>query len=214
MTYVCYRLHPGLLSTEKCPCGFDCVARYEEGSPSTSSAIDWLALRAAITACQKKKGVLLVSCPQGNLDNHYFLALLREANVPVVILDSPVLSKDGFDALIWFIKKRRSYNSERTRIGLSHAKKKGVALGNPANLSNQLKGSQLGVAQRRQRANDRAADLGPLIEELLNQGMSYRGIALEFVRRDIPTEREGRWTATQIVRVLRRLKSLGSSANI
>ena len=52
-------------------------------------------------------------------------------------------------------------------------------------------------------AQERAADLMPLIEEIRQQGVtSLRAIAVELNRRSIPATRGGEWTAVQVQRTL------------
>src|SRR4051812_38616005 len=53
--------------------------------------------------------------------------------------------------------------SARTKAALKAAKARGVKLGNPANLRNQLDGSARGNAAKAAKADKRAADLLPLI---------------------------------------------------
>jgi hypothetical protein len=60
---------------------------------------------------------------------------------------------------------------------------------------------------RSARANARAADLAPTIKNIQVAGTtSLRGIADALNARNVPTARgEGRWQASQVMRVLRRL---------
>src|SRR5262249_4308114 len=58
------------------------------------------------------------------------------------------------------------------------------------------------VAQQAQ-ARARAADIVPTIKELQAAGFeSLRGIAIELDERGIPTARGGKWSATQVARLL------------
>ena len=61
------------------------------------------------------------------------------------------------------------------------------------------------VAARRRRAQERAADLMPMIDKIMAAGItSAGGIARELTSRDIPTPRgSSTWTAVQVQRLLR-----------
>jgi recombinase len=57
-------------------------------------------------------------------------------------------------------------------------------------------------------ANERAADIAPVIAELWQAGAkSLNAIADGLNERGIPTARGGHWSATQVARVLARIDS-------
>jgi hypothetical protein len=64
-----------------------------------------------------------------------------------------------------------------------------------------------GAEANKARAAERAADFAPIVAELRTDGVtSLRGIAAELNRRDIPTVTgSGRWSHTQVARLLARL---------
>jgi hypothetical protein len=75
------------------------------------------------------------------------------------------------------------------------AKARGVQLGNPANLSNQLGGRAKGNAAMAAKAAKRAADLLPLILPMKAGGASLRQIADGLNRCGVPAPRGGDWSA-------------------
>ena len=94
--------------------------------------------------------------------------------------------------------------SQRTKAALAAAKARGVRLGNPANLSNQLGGSAQGNAAKASRAYKRAADLLPLILPMKAGGASLRRIADGLNRCGVPAPRGGDWSAVAVKRILER----------
>jgi hypothetical protein len=72
----------------------------------------------------------------------------------------------------------------------------------------------LSAAVRQRKANDRVADLAPIVKELQAAGKtSLRAIAEGLNAQGIPTARgEGEWTATQVMRVLERLDPFEAAA--
>jgi len=101
--------------------------------------------------------------------------------------------------------------SERTKAALAAAKARGVKLGNP-NGARALRGRQVGnrqaVAAIRARADQRAANLHAIVEDLKSHGItSVRSIASELNTRGILTPRGGAWHPTSVARLRRRINS-------
>jgi len=94
--------------------------------------------------------------------------------------------------------------SARTWAALQAAKKRGTVLGGDRGRKPTAKMRKLSAEARQQTAAKRAADLAPTIAELQAGGAgSLRAIAAKLNEIDIPTARgNGKWTATQVMRVL------------
>ena len=101
--------------------------------------------------------------------------------------------------------------SERTKAALAAAKARGVKLGNP-NGARALKGKQTGnkeaVATVKANAEQRAANLKGIVDDLRSQGIkSVRTIAAEMNARGILTPRGRAWHPTSVARLLARLSA-------
>ena len=98
--------------------------------------------------------------------------------------------------------------SARTKAALDAAKRRGVSLGgHPERLSGaaRRRGAQASAKTRIARAEQRAADLQPAIEEARQSGAtSLRAIAAKLNDRGIPAPRGGAWTAAAVQRTLSR----------
>ena len=96
--------------------------------------------------------------------------------------------------------------SSRTKAALAAAKARGTKLGGyrGAVLSDEARAS--GREVQAARANERAADLRPVLRELQRHGVtSLRDIANRLNARNIPTARgRGPWSAIPVARVLDR----------
>ncbi len=97
----------------------------------------------------------------------------------------------------------RKMISVRTKAALAAARARGVKLGTPANLRNQVAGREKGRAARTKIATERTADLAPIIADIRAAGVvSLRAIAADLNRRGIPAPRGGAWSAVQVKRIL------------
>jgi len=101
--------------------------------------------------------------------------------------------------------------SERTKAALAAAKARGVKLGNP-NGARALRGKQVGntqaVAAVRANAEDRAANLRAIVDDLRAQGFtSVRVVATQLNQHGILTARGRAWHPTSAARLLSRLRA-------
>lgn len=93
--------------------------------------------------------------------------------------------------------------SRTTREGLQRARARGARLGNPTNLEDAQK---KGAASNKEKAEQRARELAPLVKELLASGVTTReAIAKELNARGHRTARGERWNKNNIRRPLDRI---------
>ena len=98
--------------------------------------------------------------------------------------------------------------SARTKAALAAAKRRGVKLGGDRGARLTAKARAAGNATVAQRSRDRAVDLAPTIKELQAAGCeSLRAIAAGLDERDIPAPRGGKWSPTQVARLLETIDS-------
>src|SRR5262249_20199465 len=104
-------------------------------------------------------------------------------------------------------QEERRMISERTKAALAAARARGVKLGGyRKDPTLRPDAGKKGNAVMAQRADTRAADIAPTINELQASGAtSLRAIAAGLNERGIPTARgRGTWSAVQVARVLER----------
>src|SRR4051812_37279994 len=97
-----------------------------------------------------------------------------ESGVDFVAADFPQANRLTVHILAAVAEHEAAMISVRTKAALAAAKARGIQLGNPANLRNQLDGSAKGNAAKTAKANKRAADLLPLIVPMKVDGASLR----------------------------------------
>ena len=111
----------------------------------------------------------------------------------------------------------RKLISERTKAALAQAKKRGVRLGNPCFADGkQIPGSGNTAPAREARnrkALEYARNILEVIEDIKTTGASsLRQIAAELNERGFKTRRGKDWSATAVMRVMKRCKTTGADA--
>jgi DNA invertase Pin-like site-specific DNA recombinase len=155
--------------------------------------------KKAIAACKRQKAKLVIAKLDRLSRNLAFIATLMESGVEFVAVDNPHANKLTIHILAAMAEHQRETISENTKAALAAAKRRGQRLGNP-NLSEAAK---RGVAQIRANARRFAANVRPIIEEIMRAGFtSHNAIAGKLNERNVPTARGGKWTHMQVGAIL------------
>lgn len=136
----------------------------------------------------------------------HFITSLQKSRVDFVVSDLP--GCDSFTINIYgaLAQREREMISARTKAGLAAAKARGVRLGtNNLNMDIVKEASLKGVEARKQKADEFALKVQPVIAAMREQGKSYWAIADELERLEVKTARGGKWTATAVKNALARL---------
>ena len=142
-----------------------------------------------------------------------FLAQLVEAGVDVRFADLPQIEgptgRFMVQQMAAVAELEAGLISARTKAALEAAKARGKHLGGSRGVTLSNAARRAGRDAQAQQADNRAADLAPIIEELCSNGVtSLTGLADALKRRGIPTARgNSAWTPTQVGRVLARLEA-------
>ena len=133
----------------------------------------------------------------------HFLSGLEKAGIEFVAVDNPHATKLTIHILAAVAQHEREMTSERTKAALAAAKRRGVKLGGDRGVVPTNKQRALAAAARQEKARARAADLAPVVQELQAVGsVTLRAIAEGLEARGIPAARGGKWSATQVARLL------------
>ncbi len=159
------------------------------------------ALARAIEACRRHKAKLVIAKLDRLSRNLAFIATLMDSGVEFVAVDNPHANKLTVHILAAVAEHEREMISERTKAALQAAKARGQRLGNPK-LSEV---AALGTAAGKAAADQRAANVLPIIRELQASGTtSANAIATKLNERRVPTARGRCWTHVQVAAVLER----------
>jgi DNA invertase Pin-like site-specific DNA recombinase len=162
-------------------------------------------LAEALSVCRLHNATLVIAKLDRLSRDAHFLLGLTKAGVRFVAADMPEANEMVVGMMAVVAQAERKMIAQRTKAALAAAKARGVKLGKPENLRNQMAGCANGRAARTRIAINRAADLLPIIADIKASGAaSLRAIAAELNSHGIPTARGGEWSAIQVARVLER----------
>jgi DNA invertase Pin-like site-specific DNA recombinase len=179
---------------------------------SGKRAVDRPELDKALAAARLHRAALVVSKVDRLTRSVSFLSKLLEAGVDVRFADLPQIEgatgRFLLQQMVAVAELEAGMISARTKAALQAAKRRGQQLGGDRGVkpSNKVRAKALAAIETRVAA--RASDLRPVIAELQATGAaSLRAIAAGLNARGIETARGGEWTATQVARVLERLRA-------
>jgi DNA invertase Pin-like site-specific DNA recombinase len=164
-------------------------------------------LAEALRLCRLHGATLIIAKLDRLARNVAFISNLMESGVEFTAVDFPQANRLTVHILAAVAEHEAKAISTRTRDALAAAKARGKQLGGDrGNLPAVAKdGAKASVAARIRKAESRASDLAPIIEELKASGaVSLRQIAAGLNSRGIRTARGGAWSAVQVQRVLER----------
>lgn len=168
-------------------------------------------LAKALDLCRRTKSTLLVAKLDRLTRNARFLLSVVEGSGEngVVFCDLPQLppgpvGKFLITQMAAVAELEAGLISDRTRKALAQAKARGVKLGGYHGV---VPDTMKAADARQKAAEARAADLGPMMQEMRGQGWSLAKIAAEMTSKSICTPRGGAWTADTVKRILDRISN-------
>lgn len=182
-------------------------AEVESGKVSDRPELD-----KALAAARLHRASLVVSKVDRLTRTVAFLSRLLEAGVDVRFADLPQIEgatgRFMLQQMVAVAELEAGMISARTKAALAAAKKRGKQLGGNRGVTPTAKMRARSTAVLQQRADTRAADIGPTIKSLQAAGAaSLRAIAAGLNDAGIPTSRgQGKWSAVQVARVLDRIE--------
>jgi DNA invertase Pin-like site-specific DNA recombinase len=167
-------------------------------------------LDKALARCRVMGATLIVANVSRLTRNPDFMSRLVQAGVDVRFCDLPQIEGPAgrfmLRQMLAIAELEAGLISERTKKALAAAKARGRKLGGDrGNLAAvAAQGRALSLAMRQDKAQRRAADLAPIVADIRAGGASsLPAIAAELNRRGIPTARGGKWSPTQVMRIVR-----------
>jgi len=155
----------------------------------------------------KVTGATLVIAKLDRLSrNLAFLAALQEANTRFLAADMPEANEMTVQIMAVMAQAERNAISKRTKEALAMAKARGTKLGNPKGAAafGASRGNSAAVTAIKNKAAAFAADVGPIIEAIRQEGhTSLRAIAGELNARGIVTARGGKWAPQAVSDVMK-----------
>jgi DNA invertase Pin-like site-specific DNA recombinase len=148
------------------------------------------ALAAALAQCRVHGATLIIAKLDRLARNVAFVSNLMESGVEFTACDFPQANRLTIHVLAAVAEHEAVMISERTKLALAAAKRKGISLGGDRGNAQRIyhKGALASAKVRREQSQRRAADLGPVISAIRASGsITLRQIASELNQRCIPT---------------------------
>lgn len=163
-------------------------------------------LSHALAETKRIGAVLLIAKLDRLARNVAFIANLLEAGVEIAAADMPEANRFLLHVMAAVAEHEARMISDRTRAALAAAKERGVALGwaMPSRAGEQRLAARTGAAKNASKADQHAAKVLPIIQQLSNQGISLHAIAAELNLRQVRTARGGKWHATTVKNAITR----------
>lgn len=159
-------------------------------------------LRAALELCRRKKATLVIASLDRLARNVHFVTGLMESKVAFLALDVP--GNDPMSIQIYSVVAEQEARkiSERVKVTLREAKKRGVVLGNPRLSEARAKAIQTRVAN----ADAFAQNLLPVLRSMIDSGIqTLSELARVLEVRGFKTPSGGTaWTARAVKNLLQR----------
>lgn len=168
-------------------------------------------LAEALAYARRSKAALLVAKLDRLSRSVRFIATVLDSGVEFAACDVPEANRLLLHVLAAVAENEAKAISDRTKAALQAAKARGVRLGTHNRAvpvlseAARLKGAVTGSQVCRARAIDAYADLWPFMKKLREQGYSLPAIATQLNQHGHRTRNDCPWTATQVMRVLRRV---------
>jgi len=154
-------------------------------------------LQEAIALAKAYGAKLIVAKLDRLARNVHFITKLQEAKVPFIACDMPDANELTVHIMAALAQHESKMISERTKAALAQARKRGVKLGNPDNLTQEAAMEALPKAReaRSRKAAERREAVKPIVDRLKAEGHETAySIAKELNELGIPTPSgRGKW---------------------
>jgi DNA invertase Pin-like site-specific DNA recombinase len=164
-------------------------------------------LSEALTQCARTNAILLVANALDLLRKPSFIQKLCTSNVKLSACDLPAVNEVVVDTLAAIARAETSARSERTKVALAAARRRGVKLGNPRLKAGTKESALLASRANNEKASLRAAQLREVVDGARRDGYTtLRQIAVRLNEMGIATPQGRRWHANSVRRLCHRLE--------
>jgi len=166
-------------------------------------------LAAALAAARAHRAILVIAKLDRLARNVHFVSGLMESGVEFVAADLPTVNRLTVHILAAVTEEEARMISARTKAALAAAKARGIRLGNPDLAAGSPAQARAANAVKTGRAQVRAADVLPFIEQARRAGaITLQQFADALAARGVPTPsgRGGRWHPVQVARIVGRCR--------
>jgi DNA invertase Pin-like site-specific DNA recombinase len=159
-------------------------------------------LTEALKLCKLTRSTLLVAKLDRLSRNVAFLAALQESGARFVCADNPQATELVVHVLAAVAQAERKAISERTKLALAAAKRRGVKLGNPKLRPGTRAAARIATLAAQKASKARAEDLRGVVMDARSKGYhSLRAIAAYLNQLGVTTARGCQWVPAAVARL-------------
>ncbi|QHS51723.1 recombinase family protein [Edaphobacter sp. 12200R-103] len=162
-------------------------------------------LARALALCRVHGATLIIAKLDRLARNVHFISGLMESGVEFIAVDMPAANRLTVHILSAVAEHEAKMISQRTKAALAAAKARGVRLGcrHRKIAAQAAVGAQASAVARRAKAQNRAADLLPVIRSIQAEGASsLRAVATTLNEKGVPSPSGGAWHGNSVRRVV------------
>lgn len=182
--------------------GLEIAGEFVEVETGTSKRAR-VEIHRAIAETKRIGGTLLIAKLDRLARNVHFISGLMESGVSFVAVDNPSVTPLTLHVLAAVAEQEAQMISARTTAALAAAKRRGVVLGKPENLT--AEAQQAGAAANRARAIEANRQAACLAAKMRTAGATLREIADELNGAGFTTRTGAKFEAATVKRMLDRL---------
>lgn len=153
------------------------IQEFTDIETGTKKGNDRIGLQQALQYCRDHKAKLVIAKIDRLARSVSFISKLMESEVEFIATDMPTANKFTIHIFAALAEQEALFISERTKAALAEARKRGVKLGSPQNLTDEARKKAVKSTVQKAKQNENNKKALAMIIQLKKDNYSYREIS-------------------------------------
>jgi DNA invertase Pin-like site-specific DNA recombinase len=153
------------------------IQEFTDIETGTKKGNDRIGLQQALQYCRDHKAKLVIAKIDRLARSVSFISKLMESEVEFIATDMPTANKFTIHIFAALAEQEALFISERTKAALAEARKRGVKLGSPQNLTDEARKKAVKSTVQKAKQNENNKKALAMIIQLKKDNYSYRQIS-------------------------------------
>ena len=153
------------------------IKEFTDIETGTKKGNDRIGLQQALQYCRDHKAKLVIAKIDRLARSVSFISKLMESEVEFIATDMPTANKFTIHIFAALAEQEALFISERTKAALAEARKRGVKLGSPQNLTDEARKKAVKSTVQKAKQNENNKKALAMIIQLKKDNYSYREIS-------------------------------------